>query len=1667
MSIATKSKAKAKAKASAKTTAETKSGKKSTQAAKAKGHSAQQSTRKRAAKEIRTRVFMHTLEAERHIKQLWEAESELMAVLWGRPADLTRSVLFPDAMPDAALPGSLGAGPQAFFVRVLPVPPPRFRPPRVLADLTSDHVQTSALVNVLSIAARLASDFASASQDGITAADRTKRTETAIASLIRMQETVNAYMDGSLSSERGAPSGIRQLLEKKAGLFRQNLMGKRVNFAARSVISPDVNIGADEVGVPVRFAKRLSYPEPVTPWNAAELAQMVCNGPDEHPGAVMVEEENGALIDLRKRNTRQRVEISQRILASAGVQQQQATMFSAGIRSGGSEQDQLNRDHEQRTAPLSLGRQKKVWRHLRSGDMLLANRQPTLHKSSIMAHKTFVIDNASMQTIRLHYANCNTYNADFDGDEINLHFPQSELARAEAEEIVYTDFQYCSPTNGAPLRGLIQDHIGLAVILTRRSTMLTRDEFVQMVFAACDGIKGKRVPIQVVPPAIMSGSRRAWTGKQVITAILSHLLRACDIEDPRGGLTMGPSKTKTPAKAWATVDEESAAEESLVIFRNGELCTGILDKAQLGASKFGLVHCVHGTFFAPPLLHHRHHHDHLLLLLLLLLLASFVPISLCKARHVRLDAGCCLLTHTQSHCLHPTRPHTELYGPHAAGELLSAMGRLFTHCAQKWGHTCAVEDLLLNHAAENERTEAISNAYKNTLGAAARYAGVGATETAEEVATALEEVVREQGSDESLLDSTMQGVTSKATSEIISACLPGGQRKAFPENCFSLMVMSGAKGSLVNHSQVSCALGQQALEGRRVPRMVSGKTLPCFSPFDPSARAGGFISDRFLTGIRPQEYYFHCMAGREGLVDTAVKTARSGYLQRCLVKHLEGLRIGYDRTVRGDDESVVQFMYGGDGLDPPSTMFLDPSSESVCKFVAENMPMMRKKLGHVPPGLDVKRAPAAAERVELSLRRTAENPFVPGSAVVVRKLRPRHSRDSTAEASFESTFSDATIVKQRLASDGTVRAVDVVFTADGSRAKKVPLRVLHAEQPESGQGPARYTPIVLPSVPDPIISTMQVDRHLGAVTERFQAALNKYVSENPHGLLDGDDAKASFVELMHLKFLRNLAAPGESVGPLAAQGIGEPSTQMTLNTFHLAGHGGANVTLGIPRLRELLMTASTKIKTPTMRVPLLPIATDKDVAEVRGKLDRVLLSSLLVAPRGIVVTETLCRTSSVYGKVATGADAQRAAASVVAGVDLQGTWSRVYEIELRLQPERAMEEEFGLSVRRVAKQVSRRFLTGLVSAIKAELRRANEKVVGGSGTAALSKRSASRKRRDGDDDDDGAEGGDLGAGGSDDERDASARRGGGKRDDDDDSAESGDDDTAGEEDGASRVGRKKELDYESSSEGEDDEEGDEDKAEAEDEGLDDGDGDGNGDGNGDGGKGYGTSTHILPDIPAEVFQCGFFRSAEYCTAGPNPTIRMSLSFAASQKRILMIGIAEDVAAAATVRSVRGVRNAFVDEEDDHAIVVEGCNLRHVWSLPRRVVDFARLQTNDIGAILEAYGVEAARAAIVREIQAVFGVYGIDISPRHLELVADYMTFGGGYRPLNRAGIEASTSPLLRMTFETSATFLTAAAAFGERDVMQSPSARIAFGQVVESGTGAFDVRMPVAAPVSE
>lgn len=968
----------------------------------------------------KTDRILTSLEVYNHLAELFRNEEEFFTLLFQPGAQGKKS-----KAPVSA---------DMFFVQTLVVPPTNFRPPAMTGGDLREASQNKLYSKILQTCIQIRD--ANERLPLLELEERKKQLRYLVGLFVALQESVNSLFDSSKNPVQGAAGkgnedGIKQKLEKKEGLFRKNMMGKRVNFAARSVISPDPMIETSEIGVPLVFAQKLTYPEPVTDHNFERLRNAVINGPETYPGASQVEMENGQIIDLSKKTIKERTAIAAQLnTASANV---------------------IN------------GRNKKVHRHLRDGDYVIMNRQPTLHKPSMMGHRARVLPKE--KTIRMHYANCNTYNADFDGDEMNMHLPQNDVARAEAQEIACTDWQYLVGTSGKPLRGLIQDHLVMGVWMTNRDTMFTREQYHQLLYSCLrpedrDNFTGGR--ILTVYPAIMK-PRPMWTGKQVITTILKNIT---PLELP--GLSLS-SQSKIKGKSWGDGNEEGE-----IIFRNGELLCGILDKSQFGPTEFGFVHAVY-----------------------------------------------------------------EVFGPTTAGKLLSILGRVFTKFLHMRAFTCGMDDLLLTPEGNKARREKLNGAAQVGLEVATKYVGLDeSTFSKGELKRRLEGVLREdkQGG----LDLLTNSQTKNFTSDVISTCLPRHLVKPFPKNHMQTMTISGAKGSDVNSSQISCLLGQQTLEGKRVPVMISGKTLPCFRPFETDVRAGGYIADRFLTGIRPQEYYFHCMAGREGLIDTAVKTSRSGYLQRCLIKGMEGLKVAYDNTVRDADGSLVQFLYGEDSLDVTKQKYL-----SDFKFISENFESLVARLGI----------------------------------------------GSTSEKANESA--------QKILTDRTA----FNYLKESTR---------HARKHPDAADP-----------PNPVMAEYSPSSHLGAVSEKFYREVESYLKKNPDGYIVKKPSKRPpppgkvevqrqhFQDFMYLKYMKSLVDPGEAVGIVAGQSIGEPSTQMTLNTFHLAGHATKNVTLGIPRLREIVMTASASIATPSMTLTLVDERTEEEAEQFRKSINRLLVSELI------------------------------------------------------------------------------------------------------------------------------------------------------------------------------------------------------------------------------------------------------------------------------------------------------------------------------------------------------------------------------------------------------------------------------------------------------------------------
>ncbi|KAE8244306.1 hypothetical protein A4X13_0g6690 [Tilletia indica] len=1468
--------------------------------------------RKRSKEASKKTRMVTTREVRATLRLLFRNEPVVCSLLYGRNDA-------PNAVPSR--PGSDPIedmrGADRFFMEVISVAPTRFRPASKMGDQTFENPQNELLNKIIRSSFELrdlnqalrgltgkdlagvtgSEDSGVLDEQAIRAAreerdaKRTRSYESVLNAMVALQVSVNCFIDSSknptATAARQPPPGVKQALEKKEGLFRKHMMGKRVNYAARSVISPDVNIETNEIGVPPVFAQKLTYPEPVTQFNYNLMRDLVIAGPKKYPGAVAVRDEHGVETMLSSLTEDQRKALADTLLTPPDLAGPMAKSSFAGMTG----------------APRTPTANKQVLRHLRDGDILVMNRQPTLHKPSMMAHKARVLNGE--KTIRMHYANCNSYNADFDGDEMNMHFPQSQAARAECYNIANTDNQYLVPTSGNPLRGLIQDHVVAGVWMTCKDSLFSREEYQQLLYGALrteEDYTGQGGRLIMLDPAIHK-PQYLWTGKQIISTLLLNLKPA-----GAAGLNL-KSKAKVAGRYWGK--DHSGEEE--VLFNDGELLTGVLDKSQFGASAYGFVHSIY-----------------------------------------------------------------EIYGSDYAGKLLSILSRLFTKFLQHRAFTCRMDDLMLSAKGDGMRRERLQIAAESGRKAALRNVGLGdvtdlfSVETENKLKIRMEEVLRDDAK-LAALDADMMSACNELTNSV-NSIIPEYLDKLFPRNNMQMMTVSGAKGSPVNVSQISSLLGSQALEGRRVPVMVSGKTLPAFKAFDTTPRAGGYVASRFLTGIRPQEYYFHCMAGREGLIDTAVKTSRSGYLQRCLIKHLEGVRVHYDQTVRNSDGSVLQFYYGEDGLDVTKSKYLEQFD-----FTALNYLNFKRRY-YSPQLADMVDSVKAEEHMSKALKK-----------------------------------------------------------------------------------PHKYPPVM--NLYDPAT-------HIGSMSEAFAKKRRDYVTANSRGLLEVKIKKkdrevpkiksivpklpgSTFAAITNVLYHRGLVEPGEAVGLLAAQGVGEPSTQMTLNTFHFAGHGAANVTLGIPRLREIVMTASQKIKTPIMHLPVREGITQEQMKTFCKDGSRLVLSQVI---------DTAIVTERISGKSAQNAFSRQ----------------RSYTIRLNFYPEEECIQEFNTEFLAILEGLDATFFPLLEREIIKELRKVSRDRIQQMASIGEGRRFNDGPNGQPSEDAEEETAGASSEGGSRQKKKRDGKDGGkgrapqnlanvGESDDDDSMSEDGD----GDADEAKRKSNSMaQSSYEDGSEEEDEEDEDDEPGKKSKSALasdtESDDDDDAADGPDSTRKPISARRKATIRERVSGLQTSLQELSKFVTAFRSDKagqwVEADLQFDSKADKLLLINVVERTCKMSVVHAIPGIQRIMIQPPQpgttvSNTLTAEGINFSGIWDFGEGVIDFDKLYTNDIGGLLHTYGVEAARAAIVSEMKAIFDTYGIAVSMRHLYLIADYQTAQGGFRPFNRSGIADAPSPLLKASYEMTMTFLGNAALHQETEDFRSPSANIVIGRPIKSGTGAAGVHM--------
>jgi DNA-directed RNA polymerase III subunit RPC1 len=828
--------------------------------------------------------------------------------------------------------------------------------------------------------------------------------------------------------------GFCQRLKGKQGRFRQNLSGKRVDFSGRTVIGPDPNLGIDEVAVPERVAKNLTYPEKATRYNIDKLRKLIRTGALQHPGANYII--NG--------QTKQKFSL---------------LGFSK----------HFNKDEKLAKAAAKLKIGDVVERHLEDGDIVLFNRQPSLHKLSILSHRAKV---RPWRTFRLNECVCNPYNADFDGDEMNLHVPQTEEARTEAMELMGVKHNLATPKNGTPIIAAIQDFITAAFLLSSKNNFYDRTTFCQIcnyMFngdGAYDPDTGETLPVEIPPPTVLK-PQMLWTGKQVFNVLMRPNKQSRVLVNLEAA---GKQFKHTPGLA-----PDLDPNDSYLVIRNSEVMCGVMDKATVGDGKKDSVFYVMMRDFGP---------DH-------------------------------------------------------AVQGMNRLAKLSARWLTNNGFSLGISDVTPGDKLVSRKQTLVESAYAEC----------------DRLIKLFKEgkLERDAGCDqEKTMENRIGGILSKVRQDAGDICFDELSRWNAP----LIMAKCGSKGSNINVSQMVASVGQQMIGGARVADGFHHRTLPHFPKASRQPASKGFVSNSFFSGLNPSEFIFHAMSGREGLVDTAVKTAETGYMSRRLMKSLEDLSAQYDDTVRNSSGGIVQFQYGDDHLDPVDM-------EGKAKPVN-----FERTFSHA--------VTSTWKREDLTLTPDEIRNHTVATLNSERNKHPRYKLDGVTKLDYNDK-SDDSIDQRESIRDFLDTVQDFIF----KKARTLETTLVYLG-----------------------VSNLSNSRKRKNSNEAEKYSLADGIAKISQPALD------TFIGLCLTKYWRSKVQPGHAVGAIGAQSIGEPGTQMTLKTFHFAGVAGMSITGGVPRIKEII-NASTNISTPLITCELSNKTEERVARMVKARIEKTYLRDVI------------------------------------------------------------------------------------------------------------------------------------------------------------------------------------------------------------------------------------------------------------------------------------------------------------------------------------------------------------------------------------------------------------------------------------------------------------------------
>jgi DNA-directed RNA polymerase II subunit RPB1 len=909
--------------------------------------------------------------------------------------------------------------PEWMVCQVLAVPPPAVRPSvKHDSQQRSEDDISHILVNIIKANTTLQDKIEQNANESII-----NDWHTVLQYYVATQVDNNLPGVASVAQRSGRPlKSIRERLGGKTGRVRGNLMGKRVDFSARSVITPDPNIKIWELGIPKKIAMNLTKPVRVNKYNIDAMYTLVLNGPDTYPGAKILEKKNGDNISLRyiDRNT------------------------------------------------INIEYGDMVHRHIIDGDYVLFNRQPTLHRPSMMAHRAKIMNRG--YTFRLNLACCKPYNADFDGDEMNMHMPQDAEAETELKELVQVPYQLISPANNKPIIGIFQDSLLGSYLFTRKDTSFNKRETMNMM-ALLTNINLSKIglndsAVDTIPYA------------DLLTQILP------------------PISLKYKTKQF-TKDDNFADSNFVMEVKNGKFFRGQIEKGVFGDTSKGLIH------------------------------------RICND-----------------------------YGHFAASEFINNLQNLITQYMCTHAYSVGISDLIADKFVNQEIIKTISDSKQ-----------------------AVQDIIDEShlgvfnndsgASNKEEYELKITNVLSKA----MSTAQTIGHSHLGSANRFITIVNAGSKGSMINIAQMISCLGQQIIECDRIPYGYDKRTLPHYTKFNDEAISRGFIENSFISGLTPEELFFHAMSGRIGLIDTAVKTSRTGYIQRRLIKSMEDLIVHYDLTVRNNKNKIIQFKYGYDGFD-------------TIRIESQDIPLVKMNYDDI-----------YAHYQFLENRITTKAYSAIFTTKVIASIRKQKDQWNAKCSQYIDFF-----IEQR---DKIIKNV-FEFTAN----HKVNIPVAFAHIIESTKNQMMLNPDSIVDI-TPLEALQYIEEGFAKLKSIFYCKPNRlfetmyFFHLSPKDLLFSKRFNKKsllyLIETIVSNYKRSVIQPGECTGMIAAQSIGEPTTQMTLNTFHHTGVGSkTNVTRGVMRIEEIL-SLSENPKNKSLTIYTLPEhETDENYCQqMRSKLEYV------------------------------------------------------------------------------------------------------------------------------------------------------------------------------------------------------------------------------------------------------------------------------------------------------------------------------------------------------------------------------------------------------------------------------------------------------------------------------